>query len=237
MTPRRPRRRSPPRTGRPGRRTCWPAPRRQRGRWRWRRRPAGRCRPGRRSAGANLAAPGVSQATAGDPVDTETGDFTQSSTDLTVPTFGPALTFSRTYDAQAARAQTVAGTPVAPGMPVRWGTDGPTTGTRRWSPQRPVPGDIYTLDGLRSVTGEGGPPTAAAAERARTRCIPTTRRARATCSSWTPAGNRIEEIPAASGTQWGISMTAGKIYTIAGSDTGAAGASRERDRGVGVAAR
>jgi secreted PhoX family phosphatase len=39
------------------------------------------------------------------------------------------------------------------------------------------------------------------------------------------AGNRIEEIPGSSGTQWGISMTAGDMYTIAGSPTGAYGQS------------
>ncbi len=41
-----------------------------------------------------MAAPGVSHATAGDPVDTETGDFTQSQTDVGIPTFGPGLDFA-----------------------------------------------------------------------------------------------------------------------------------------------
>src|SRR5262249_21822797 len=51
------------------------------------------------------ADPGASagQSSAGDPVNTENGDFSQSSTDLSVPTFGPALDFTRTYDAQAAQ--------------------------------------------------------------------------------------------------------------------------------------
>jgi hypothetical protein len=35
----------------------------------------------------------------------------------------------------------------------------------------------------------------------------------------------VEEIPSATGSQWGISMTAGDIYTVAGSDTGGSGAS------------
>src|SRR5262249_7224567 len=50
-------------------------------------------------AAGNPAAPGVSQATAGDPVNTENGDFAQSSTDLSIPTFGPSLNFTRAYDA------------------------------------------------------------------------------------------------------------------------------------------
>ena len=172
----------------------------------------------------NMAAPGVSPATAGDPVDTETGDFTQSQTDVSIPTFGPSLDFTRTYDAQLARAQTVAGTPVTPGMPgslgYGWTDDWDTSLTA----QRPVPGDIYTLDGLRLVTGEGGPPTAAPLNNPNTLY---------TNNSASPGnvfivdtgGNRVEEIPSASGTQWGIAMTAGKIYTIAGSDSGASGAS------------
>jgi len=35
--------------------------------------------------------------------------------------------------------------------------------------------------------------------------------------------NRVQEVPAASGTQWGQSMTAGDIYTVAGSSTGSSG--------------
>src|SRR5260370_321839 len=35
--------------------------------------------------------------------------------------------------------------------------------------------------------------------------------------------NRVQEVPGSSGTQWGISMTAGDVYTIAGSASGAAG--------------
>ncbi len=67
--------------------------------------------------GSNPAAPGVSSDTAGDPVNTENGDFTQSDTDSQIPTFGPALNFTRTYDAQLARQETVAGSPVPAGAP------------------------------------------------------------------------------------------------------------------------
>src|SRR5262249_40853997 len=37
--------------------------------------------------------------------------------------------------------------------------------------------------------------------------------------------NRIQEVPAASGPQWGTSMTANDIYTVAGQSSGASGVS------------
>jgi Domain of unknown function (DUF6531) len=65
----------------------------------------------------NAADPGASagQASAGDPVDTEDGDFTQSDTDLSVAGVGPALDFTRTYDAQQAEQETETATPGAMG--------------------------------------------------------------------------------------------------------------------------
>jgi RHS repeat-associated protein len=170
--------------------------------------------------GRNPAAPGVSADVAGDPVDTENGDFTESDTDLSIPTFGPSLDFSRDYDAELAQRQSVAATPVAPGAPGslgygwtdNWDTSLSTGGT--------VPGDIYTIDGLQTGTGRGGPATSAAlnlpdavAQNGGNIYIADTN------------GNRIEEIPGSSGTQWGISMTAGDIYTVVGSDTGTSGVS------------
>jgi RHS repeat-associated protein len=164
--------------------------------------------------GGNAAAPGVSQASAGDPVDTENGDFTQSGTDVSIPGFGPSLEFSRTYDAQVAQQETLAGSP----GPMGYGwTDNRAASL---SAARPVPGDIYTMDGLRTNTGDGGGAGAGPLD--------------------APAGvfvngsgtyiadaldNRVQEVPAASGTQWGISMTAGDVYTIAGSATAASGSS------------
>ena len=41
------------------------------------------------------------------------------------------------------------------------------------------------------------------------------------------SNNRIQEVPASMGTQWGISMTVGHIYTVAGSATGASGDSSD----------
>jgi hypothetical protein len=77
------------------------------------------------AGGANPADPGVAQATAGDPVNTENGDFTESGTDLSVPTFGPSLDFTglMTRMWRSSRRK-----PVRRG---RWGTGGPMTGRRR----------------------------------------------------------------------------------------------------------
>jgi RHS repeat-associated protein len=165
--------------------------------------------------GRNPAAPGVSHANAGDPVDTENGDFTQSDTDVSVPTFGPALDFSRTYDAQLAQQQTQAGTPgpMGYGWTDNWASSLTTA--------RPVPGDIYTLDGLATDTGQGGPPAKAALNQPRDVIII----AGGDTYIADTLGNRVEEIPGTSKTQWGKAMTAGDVYTIAGSDTGAHGAS------------
>jgi hypothetical protein len=86
--------------------------------------------PGGATAGgtSNAAMPGINQASAGDPVNTENGDFSQSDTDFSLPGFGPQLSFTRTYDADIAQGETQSGTP----GPL--GTGGPTTGRRRSPP-------------------------------------------------------------------------------------------------------
>lgn len=145
------------------------------------------------AAGANPAAPGVSQSVGGDGVNTESGDLTQSATDFSIPGFGPALDFTRTYDAQIARQETVAGTPGP--MEYGWTDDWATslsTGT-------PVPGDIYTIDGTDTGDGDGGVPTSQ--------------------TLWDPGAvaqfggdtyivdtseNRVEEIAGSTKTQWGF---------------------------------
>jgi RHS repeat-associated protein len=164
--------------------------------------------------GSNPAAPAVSQGSAGDPVDTENGDFSQSATDLSIPTFGPALSFSRTYDALLAQQQTQSGSPgpLGFGWTDNWATS--------LSTGRPVPGDIYTLDGLGTDDGDGGPATSA----------PLDAPDGVTSSGGNTyiadsEGNRIQEVAGATGTQWGIPMTAGDVYTVVGSPTGASGRS------------
>jgi RHS repeat-associated protein len=162
----------------------------------------------------NPAAPGVAQATAGDPVNTANGVFTQSATDLAVPTFGPSLGFTRTYDSGLAGQQTQAGTP----GPLGYGW------TDNWASSlslgRPVPGDLYTLDGLGTSNGNGGP--AASAPLGSPQGVLS---AGGNLYIADTDGQRVQEVAGSSGTQWGIAMTAGDVYTIAGSPTGVAGKS------------
>jgi trimeric autotransporter adhesin len=168
---------------------------------------------GTTAGGPNPADSGVTQPAAGDPVNTEDGDFTQSDADFSIPSFGPSLGFTRTYDADSAELEEQTGTPgpMGYGWTDNWATS-LTAG-------RPLQGDIYTLDGLRA-TGNGGTPTgqplnapgAVYVSGGNTYIADT-------------GGNRVEEIAGSAGTQWGLSMTAGHMYTIAGSPAGTSGAS------------
>ena len=160
--------------------------------------------------GSNAAAPGVAQATAADPVDTENGDFSQSAADLSIPGIGPALDFTRTYDAQAARLQTVAGTPGPLGY--GWTDDWATSLTL----DRPVPGDIYTVSTTGVYPYEPVDMVSDAA---------------GDVLYVDATSNDVVEVAAASHTQFGISMTAGHAYVVAGSSSGTAG-----DSGDGGAA-
>lgn len=167
---------------------------------------------GATAGGANPAAPGVTHESAGDGVDTESGDFSQSATDFSIPAFGPSLDFTRSYDAQVARQQTVAATP----GPMGYGW------TDNWasslSAGTPVPGDIYTIDGKDTWNGDSWVPTLQ--------------------TLWSPGAvaqyggdtyiadtfeNRVEEIAGSTKTQWGIAMTAGHMYAVAGDPHGIAG--------------
>jgi trimeric autotransporter adhesin len=161
---------------------------------------------GATTGGFNPAAAGVSQPSAGDPVNTENGDFTQSSTDVSVPSFGPSLDFTRTYDAALAQQQTQAGTPgpMGYGWVDNWASS--------VSVNNPVAGDMYEISGQATDTGEGGPPTSAAMNSPGAVMVSGGDTYIADSSY-----NRIEEIPGTSKTQWGQSMTAGDIYTVAGS--------------------
>jgi RHS repeat-associated protein len=59
--------------------------------------------------GGGGAAPSTCDCGAGEPVMPEDGDFYTSATDVSVPTYGPPLAFTRTYDAEAAQSATGAG--------------------------------------------------------------------------------------------------------------------------------
>ena len=179
--------------------------------------------------GSNPAAGGVDQVSAGGgggaagtqggsggggsgPVDTEDGDFTQSGTDLSIPTFGPGLDFTRTYDAQVAEQQTRSAKPGPLGF--GWSDNWATS----LSSANPVPGSIYSLDGLATNTGNGSGATMGPLDYPDTTVF-----SGGNVYIVDTAGNRVEEVPGSSATQWGISMTAGDLYTIAGSPTGAYG--------------
>ena len=159
---------------------------------------------------SNPAAPGVSQASAGDPVNTEDGDFTQSASDSSIPTFGPALGFARTYDAQVAQQQTRAATPgpLGYGWTDNWATS--------LSGFRPTPGDIYAAAGLRTDNGDGGAAANSIVSLPGDEFVDGSGDVYF-ADTW---DNRIQEIAGYSGSQWGQYMTAGDVYTVAGSPAG-----------------
>ena len=64
-----------------------------------------------RTGGGGGISPGSCTCKSGDPIDTASGDFTESATDAALPTYGPSLPFSRTYDATSAQAQAASSTP------------------------------------------------------------------------------------------------------------------------------
>ena len=160
--------------------------------------------PGTTVSGGNAAAPGVDQATAADPVNTESGDFTQAATDFALPGFGPALDFTRTYDAQVAQRQTVAGTPgpLGYGWTDNWATS--------LTLNRPVPGDIYTVSPTGVYPFE---PTDMVSDAA------------GDVLYVDATANNVVEVASASHTQFGIGMTAGHAYVVAGSASGSSGTS------------
>src|SRR6185437_14955136 len=89
--------------------------------------------------------------------------------------------------------------------------------------QSMIAGDIYTIAGSASGAtgngGDGGPATAATLD------LPDRVALDASGDLYIAGGanNRIREIAAANGTQWGEAMTAGDIYNVAGSETGVSG--------------
>jgi RHS repeat-associated protein len=162
------------------------------------------------SGGSNPAVPGLAQPLSSD-VNTESGDFTQSATDVSVPGFGPSLSFSRSYDATTAQRETQTGTPgpMGYGWTDNWASSLSTTS--------PTPGDIYTTAGLRTDTGDGDAPSDVVGA------------ADAVVQNGSDlyivdeSDNHILEVPATTKTQWGRSMTAGKMYVVAGSTAGSLG--------------
>ena len=162
---------------------------------------------------SNPVADGVSQSLAAGSVNTETGDLTQSVADVSVPTFGPELSFSRTYDSGTAQQQTKTGT--ASAMGAGW--------TDNWASSlttaRPVEGDIYTLDGLRGNLNVGGYPGSQVMGNPAGVAV-----SGGNVYMADSTGNRVLEVAHSTGTQWGQSMTGGDTYVVAGSGSSAGGA-------------
>jgi RHS repeat-associated protein len=179
---------------------------------------------GTEAGGSNAAAPGADQAlAAGGQVNTFSGDLTTSHTDLSIPTFGPGLAFSRSYDAQLAQQQEQTGTPGPMGY--GWSDNWQQSLTATVTKTAPVPGDIYALDGLAGAVNTGDGLTAYAANGQAPGAAPLGQPGGVLSSGGNvfysdSQGNRVIEVPAATGTQFGISMTAGQAYVIAGSYTG-----------------
>jgi RHS repeat-associated protein len=86
-------------------------------------------------------------------------------------------------------------------------------------------GDVYTIAGSSTgssgTSGDGGAATSALLHLPYGVALD----AKGNLYIADTANNRIQEVAASTGTQWGQSMTADDIYTVAGSSTGAGGAS------------
>jgi RHS repeat-associated protein len=150
----------------------------------------------------NAAAPGACNCAqlAGDPVDGGSGDFHETTTDASVATNGPPLSFTRTYAASLAQAQSVSG---APG---RLGYGWTDSLDMSLMPGQAVSGGAYTIP----AGGLGAPSSVAVDSDGDTYIADT-------------ANCRVQEIAATTHTQWGTSMTAGDVYTVAGDATGTCG--------------
>ncbi|MGD0557348.1 MAG: DUF6531 domain-containing protein, partial [Streptosporangiaceae bacterium] len=171
---------------------------------------------GATTGGSNASDPGLtsSETSVADPVNPETGELAESSTDLSVSTYGPSLGFTRTYDSVLAEQETETGAPGALGY--GW-TDNYASSVNSGTT---IPGDIYTIDGRQTDDDNGGLPTGQVLDTpgqvmqydGDTYIADTT-------------DNRIEEIAGADETEWGITMTAGHMYTVAGNQYGDEGES------------
>jgi RHS repeat-associated protein len=147
------------------------------------------------------AAPGVTSgiATIGSGVNVGSGDYSTTSTDASAATYGPELSVDRTYDAELAQAQSITGTPGS------FGYGWTSNLSASLSLHSPTSNDIYTTE-----SGFNGP---------RGEAIDAT----GDIYVVDQGHQRVEEIAASSHTQWGISMTAGTAYTVAGGSYGSSG--------------
>jgi Domain of unknown function (DUF6531)/NHL repeat len=105
--------------------------------------------------GGDASSIGVGSATtsAGNGINPETGDLAESTSDFSIPTFGPGLDLTRTYSSLLAQEQTAAGTLGVMGYGWSMGAFGDSL-----SFARPVSGWMYRVAGP-SGTGSGDSPS------------------------------------------------------------------------------
>jgi RHS repeat-associated protein len=144
----------------------------------------------------NAASPGITSglAVAGTGVNPATGDFVDTATDAEAATFGPSLSVDRTYDAQLAQVQATNGTPSEFGH--GWSSN--LTASLSFNT---TSNDIYTAE-----TGLNGPSGVAVDGSGNVYIADN-------------SNETVDEIAAYTHSQWGIAMTAGDKYTIAGTGT------------------
>ena len=84
-----------------------------------------------------------------------------------------------------------------------------------------IPGDVYHIagPGPQPYIGDGGPAASAYLNNDEGVAVDSSGDIYVADNN----NNRIQEIAASTGTQWGISMTAGDVYTVVGSETGNSG--------------
>lgn len=94
------------------------------------------------------------------------------------------------------------------------------------------PGDIATVlgNGTAGTGGDQGPAASASLAAPQFSVVD----AAGDVFTSDTANNRVQEVPATSGTQFGIAMTAGDVYTIAGSSAGTSGSSGTGGPGTGA---
>lgn len=165
------------------------------------------------------ASPGVdsSNMSVADGVNPETGGLSESTTDFSIPTFGPSLDFTRTYDSLLAQQQTASGKPgsLGYGWSSSFGTS-LTIGT-------PEPGFLYRAAGPSGTgsgyAGDGGLATNALLYDP----YGVTVDSHGDVFVADSGNNRIQMIAAGNTTPLVASTTPGDIYTVAGSTTNVAG--------------
>ena len=131
-------------------------------------------------------------------MNTEDGDFSETSMDASVATYGPPLTFERTYDSSVAQAEAASSLPgpLGYGWTHNWDTN--------LSLGLPVADDAYGIAGSSAGssghTGDGGAATSSLLDGPSGVAVDSLGDVYVADA----VNNRVEEIAATSHTQWGF---------------------------------